>query len=52
LQAGLQNSFGHNSDQSRYYGQFMSPFWSLGDSWGIKAGWSTGGQFTVWNPGP
>lgn len=48
LQAGLQNNFGRNMGQPTPYGQFMSPNWSLGDSWGLKANWSAGGQFTVW----
>ena len=52
LQAGLQNSLGRNTSQSQPYGQFMSPSWSLGDSWGIKAGWSAGAQITIWTPGP
>lgn len=52
LQAGIQNSLGRNSGWSQPFGQFMSPSWSLGDSWGIKAGWSAGGQVTGWSPGP
>jgi hypothetical protein len=52
LQAGLQNSLGRNMGQSQPYGQFMSPTWLLGDSWGIKAGWSAGAQFTVWTTPP
>jgi hypothetical protein len=52
LQAGLQNSLGRNTGQSQPYGQFMSPSWSLGDSWGIKAGWSAGAQITIWTPVP
>jgi RHS repeat-associated protein len=49
LQAGLKNNFGQNSGTG-YYGQFMSPGWSLGDSWGIKAGGSAGVEFTFWTP--
>ncbi|MBK6865532.1 MAG: hypothetical protein IPG91_19475 [Ideonella sp.] len=52
LQAGLQNGLGRNTGQSQPYGQFMSPSWSLGDSWGIRAGWSAGAQITIWSPGP
>ena len=51
LQAGLQNSFGRNTGQPQPYGQFMSPSWSAGDSWGVKAGWSAGGQVTMWGRG-
>lgn len=49
LQAGLKNNFGENSGTG-YYGQFMSPGWSLGSSWGIKAGGSFGVEFTGWTP--
>lgn len=52
LQAGLQNSLGLNTGQDQPYGQFMSPSWSLGDSWGIKAGWSAGVQGTIWSGRP
>ena len=49
LQAGLKNNFGQNSGTG-YYGQVMSPGWSLGDSWGYKAGGSFGVEFTFWTP--
>ena len=49
LQAGLQNALGANTGTGAY-GQFMSPGWSLGDSWGIKAGGSFGAQLTIWTP--
>jgi hypothetical protein len=49
LQAGLQNSLGSNTGTGTF-GQFMSPSWSLGDSWGIKVGGSFGAQLTIWTP--
>jgi hypothetical protein len=49
LQAGLRNNVGQNSGTGPY-GQFMSPGWSLGDSWGIKAGGSFGAELTFWTP--
>jgi hypothetical protein len=48
LQAGLQNSLGSNSGSTQPYGQFMSPSWSIGNSWGIKGGWSAGVQVPIW----
>lgn len=49
LQAGLQNSLGRNTGTGTY-GQFMSPSWSIGDSWGIKAGGAFGAQGGLWTP--
>lgn len=49
LQAGLRNILGRNTDTGAY-GQFTSPSWSLGNSWGIKAGGSFGGQLAIWTP--
>lgn len=52
LQAGLQNSIDRNSGQPQPYARFMGPFWSTGNSWGVKAGWSAGAQITGWSPKP
>ena len=49
LQTSLKNNFGENSGTG-YYNQVMSPGWSFGDSWGIKAGDSLGVEFTIWTP--
>jgi hypothetical protein len=49
LQAGLKNNIGANM-WSGGYGQFMSPAWSLGDSWGIHAGGAAGAEVTFWTP--
>ena len=52
VQAGLQNNLGRNypvNGDSSPYGQFMSPSTSFGDSWGIKAGASAGGQVTIYS---
>ena len=52
LQAGLQNNLGRNypvNGDPTHYGQFMSPSVSFGDSLGIKAGASAGGQITIYS---
>ena len=52
VQAGLNSNLGRNypvNGDSKGYGQFMSPSGPVGDSWGIKAGASAGGQVTIFS---
>ena len=52
LQAGLQNNLGRNfptQGDSKPYGQFMSPSFSVGDSGGIRASGAVGGQITIYS---
>jgi len=52
LKAGLQNKIGRNfplHGKSSLYGQFFAPKATIGDSWGIGAGFAGGIEGTIWS---